>query len=341
MRVKIILLIIAAVFLTACSRDESDSDIIISWNEDLNGYVVTKFHVESGEMVIPAEYKGYPVVGIYSVSGYNASSVVIPEGITRILFSFTYPGNLKEVNLPDSAEWIHGSFAGSGITHINVSESSPHFTSIDGVLYNKDATELMVYPGGRKGEYIVPDGMKTIYHNSFVSSGNENMESIVLPKSWTPYESVAYEDDEVIEAAMYFNYFDRCSALESIQVHEDNEYFKTIDGVLFSKDMKYLLCYPDARKGESYTVPEGVERIYSTFNNNEFLSEVFLPATIEQIDGDFEGVKRIYVDMDTADFEYVQVQSWLKATGNFIFNDTDEITQTTHDPGLPNDPPPL
>lgn len=67
---------------------------------------------------------------------------------------------------------------------IYVSEENPYFTSVDGVLYNKDMTELLVYPNAKSpietdangntsgGEFVVPDTVKSIRANAFYLCGN-------------------------------------------------------------------------------------------------------------------------------------------------------------------------
>ena len=52
--------------------------------------------------------------------------------------------------------------------------------------------------------------------------------------------------------------------LENINVSPDNPVYKSIDGVLFSKDGKKLIWYPPTKnEGKSYTVPNSVKTIAS------------------------------------------------------------------------------
>ena len=90
-----------------------------------------------------------------------------------------------------------------------------------------------------------------------------------------------------------------CKMLKAVEVDEKNEYFTSVDGVLFSKDMKTLLVYPlmkdapeesdennteETQREVSYTVPEGVERIAScAFYKNSTLTEIILPSTLREI----------------------------------------------------------
>lgn len=68
---------------------------------------------------------------------------------------------------------------------IVVSESNPYFTSVDGVLYNKDMTELLCYPNGKTplttdstgavtggGTLVLPDSVVSIRDNAFYMCSN-------------------------------------------------------------------------------------------------------------------------------------------------------------------------
>ena len=46
-----------------------------------------------------------------------------------------------------------------------------------------------------------------------------------------------------------------------IEVPENNPYFMTIDGVIYSKDKRKLIRYSRKEKEESFTIPEWVEEI--------------------------------------------------------------------------------
>lgn len=71
--------------------------------------------------------------------------------------------------------------------------------------------------------------------------------------------------------------------LETIEISPDNGSYTVSDNVMFSKDMKKLICYPPARKGDVYTVPEGTEEIgTAAFYENE-LSEINLPSSVSKL----------------------------------------------------------
>ena len=52
-----------------------------------------------------------------------------------------------------------------------------------------------------------------------------------------------------------------CRSLSNVDVDPDNEHFVSVDGVVYTKDMKELVLVPPGWKGRSFTVPRTVECI--------------------------------------------------------------------------------
>ena len=72
--------------------------------------------------------------------------------------------------------------------------------------------------------------------------------------------------------------------LKEINVDEQNSYYCSVDGVLFSKDLKHLIRYPERRRADTYTVPDGVEYIDNlAFHNCKCIHNVTLPDSIRAI----------------------------------------------------------
>ena len=66
---------------------------------------------------------------------------------------------------------------------IEVDTNNRFFSSIEGVLFNKEGTSLYRYPMGKSGEYVVPEG--TTYINQSAFSGADELTKITLPDSIT------------------------------------------------------------------------------------------------------------------------------------------------------------
>ncbi|MBQ9913935.1 MAG: leucine-rich repeat protein [Clostridia bacterium] len=85
--------------------------------------------------------------------------------------------------------------------------------------------------------------------------------------------------------SLYGEAFVNLRALKSFVVDEENESFTAVDGVLYTKDMKTLLCCPKAYEGGAeFTVPEKVEIIgRSAFSDCKF-EKIYLPEGLRRIE---------------------------------------------------------
>lgn len=74
--------------------------------------------------------------------------------------------------------------------------------------------------------------------------------------------------------------FNGLTNLENIYVDENNGYYKSVDGVLYSKDMRSIYRYPAAKGDKDYTIKDGVDTIdYYTFYDAH-LDNIYLPNSI-------------------------------------------------------------
>ena len=72
--------------------------------------------------------------------------------------------------------------------------------------------------------------------------------------------------------------------LKAINVSENNEYYTSIDGVLFSKDGSELIWYPASREGSTYVVPDGVSEISDyAFANSRNLTDIYFPTSLQNV----------------------------------------------------------
>lgn len=76
------------------------------------------------------------------------------------------------------------------LTNINVSAENEDFTSVDGVLYNKDKNELIAFPAGRTGSFTVPSHVKEISQDAF---SNSKLTSITISDTVTFIGEYAFD----------------------------------------------------------------------------------------------------------------------------------------------------
>ncbi len=139
---------------------------------------------ESDTLVIPGTYQGYPVVMNDTTFHYKEyfSKIVISDGVIRLDGEvFEKCEFLTEVEIGSTVESIsYNTFYGGNIRRITVSEDNPYYSSEDGVLFNKDKTELLFYPIWKTASaYTVPDTVKSIWN---VSLANPHLKTIKFPE---------------------------------------------------------------------------------------------------------------------------------------------------------------
>ena len=121
------------------------------------------------------------------------TSVSIPNTVTRIQpYAFEDCTQLVQVAIPNSVTSIHGSaFEGCRrLAEIRVGGANPVYRSIDGVLFNRRATTLVAFPGGRRGRYVIPNRVATIGHSAFAACSD--LTRIDLPDSVRTIEDYAF-----------------------------------------------------------------------------------------------------------------------------------------------------
>lgn len=77
--------------------------------------------------------------------------------------------------------------------------------------------------------------------------------------------------------------FSEIKRLSEITVDEDNEYFCSVDGVLYSEDMTVLLCYPTNNIDVDFVIPDSVRRIGDKAFKSCSLNNIDIPSGVEEI----------------------------------------------------------
>lgn len=140
---------------------------------------------------------GNSVATIGNSAFYNCkalTSITIPNSVTSIGDEAFYNcTSLTSVSIPDSVKNI-GDLAFhncTSLTEITVSGNNGAYCGVDGVLFNKDKTELIVYPAGKTAaSYKVPDGVISIGDYAF--SGCTVLTSISIPDTVTSIGRYAF-----------------------------------------------------------------------------------------------------------------------------------------------------
>ena len=303
----------------------------------------------------------------------ETTELTIPDGVVTVCnIESSY---LKTLNIPSSVTEI-GNISCNALENINVSADNQTYCSIEGVLYNKDVTELISIPLCTPlEELVVPETvevincrldknkyLKNVYlnkyctqvygndtdnlfpeyesvlENVFVAEGNSKYYSlngvlmgrdsyagttgaiynlkhdcvILYPqknknKSFRfpentiiislPQYNLYYLEDVYIPASvekMLVLSFSYCRNLKNFYVDGNNPYFCDIDGVLYSKDKKTLLRYPQQKAGKTYEVCKDTEILGdNSFYGNETLTNITIPDNIKRINWAFNSCSNL------------------------------------------------
>ncbi len=120
--------------------------------------------------------------------------VEIPKSIVSIgSYAFSYCTSLSQIDISNNIKTIKDcAFAGSGALDINVEKNNPNYSSIDGVLFNKNQTEILAYTKDiNNPSYKIPDHVNKICKYSFAYCGS--LMEIIIPDKITSIEARAFQ----------------------------------------------------------------------------------------------------------------------------------------------------
>ena len=215
---------------------------------------------------------GVTWIGDYAFYGCSSlTSITIPNGVTSIGYSaFIDCTSLTNITIPNSVTNIGDSaFWGcSSLTAIYIAVDNKNYTSVNGVLFNKDKTALICYPAGKTDKsYNIPNSVTSIGDHAF--NGCLSLTSVTIPNSVTSIGDWVFTD---------------CSSLTAINVNTGNKNYTSVNGVLFNKDKTKLICYPSEKVDKSYTIPNSVTEIGEyAFSDCKSLTSIKIPNSVTEI----------------------------------------------------------
>ena len=187
----------------------------------------------------------------------KGSSFTIPQGVVSIGdYAFQYCENLIEICIPNSVKSIgEGAFKQcKNLTSINIPDG---ITEIKNGVFNACSKLTNI---------TIPESVELIGDGAFSASG---LTSITIP-------------DSVVSISR--NPFDSCKKLTNIRVSPQHPVFATIDGVLYNKIEKMLICCPNGMKTNEFAIPEGIVSIGDyAFYNNWDLTGIIIPEGVTTI----------------------------------------------------------
>ena len=203
-------------------------------------------------------------------AGIEAETYEVPGDVTEIYGAAFASCKLSTVKLHDGIKTIEdGAFAMcTNLVNINLPS---------GITRIGDAAFALCL---KLGKITIPDGVTYIGQMAFAYC--YSLTSLNIPANVT-----------FIGEQAFFN----CNGLTEITVDAASESYKSVDGVLFTKDGKKLIQYPVSNERKSYAIPAGVTSVeYAAFCGSENLIEVTIPDGVEIIaEGAFNSCPNIKI----------------------------------------------
>jgi len=197
--------------------------------------------------------------------------------------------NLRDIKLPDSLEIINE----------NAFHSCDKLESVDFGDNLKIIGAYAFFSCSSLSNVVLPFNLEIIENSAF--AGCSNMKSIIIPENVTQIHAGVFSNTALEHiiipkkvnslgsnigflTSIYSHSFTNSEFLKNIEVHPENSSFKSIDGVVYSKDNSILLIYPAGNKRKHYDISYGTTIIYDqSFISSQNLETVGIPETVLDI----------------------------------------------------------
>lgn len=185
-------------------------------------------------------------------------NVVMKNGVEKInLFAFSACSALKNVTIPSTLNDIRtGVFDEcTSLTNVNVMKGNPDYSSENGVLFNGDKTELILYPSAKKGAYKIPNSVTRFESNAFENC--VGLTSVTLSNNMKKINIAAFKN---------------CTGLKSVVIP------KNVTGIGYKA---FLNC----TSLTNVTIPDGVDFIdMAAFAGCCSLKSITIPSEVTKLD---------------------------------------------------------
>ncbi len=203
--------------------------------------------------------------------GGQVKTITVESGITSV-GAFAFANTLVEtVNIPDTLRVIDKTafYNTPQLLLINVDSDNKSFSYKNASLLSRDGTKLYAIAFARyEHTYTVPEGVTSI--DAYKLFYHSNIRTVNVNKD-------LYSIDPTTFIGAY--------RLEKFNVDARNIALTAKDGVLYTKNMNALVCYPYAKSGNSFVLPEGVTVIREyAFAENTKISSLSIPSSLVRID---------------------------------------------------------
>jgi hypothetical protein len=166
-------LLLALLLLAAPSAVKADQYDGFGYTTNDGTITIIYYTGSGGDITIPSIINDLPVISIWFSAFSSCTS----------LTSVTIPGSVTSIG----GVVFYGC---AGLTAIMVDTNNPAYSSVAGVLFNKNQTTLVEYPGGKAGSYTVPTDVTSLGSDAFGDC--TSLTSVTIPNSVTSIGDQAF-----------------------------------------------------------------------------------------------------------------------------------------------------
>ncbi len=228
------------------------------------------------------------------------TSIVIPDSVTEIepnafdsteLTSVTLPANIAKIGI--------NAFRTNTLTEFELAEDNAYFTVKDGILYNKELTEVIKCPSALAASTIIlPDSVTKIHNYAFYNC--DNLTSVLLSNNLQTIGDAGFFGSELTSVSLpdsvtYIgeSAFSNCYSLKSVILsdqlteipYQAFRFCESLTSVVIPESVSIIgedafsLCALT-----SITIPDGVTQIHKNAFDINSITSVTIPDSVTYLE---------------------------------------------------------
>lgn len=237
--------------------------------------------------------------GTFFECRYLANKIILPEKLDSIEEqAFDRCQSIHSIELNPNLKQIDFSAFNNTSNFTRFIGKNSYFTVSNGMLLSINGDSLLMCPKGYTKKCIINKSVKVITKNSLYGCTNihkiRGMYNVEVIEDKAFSGCISLRSIKIGAKTRYIgkNIFESCYELHTIEVDKNNQWYKAVDGVLYSFDMSTLIYCPRTKTG-TFIIPHSVLHIADyAFNNCINLDKIIKHKKIETIGKDaFTGCK--------------------------------------------------